>query len=206
MATPDAPSLTERKRVLARQRIVQAADELFAAQGFEKVSVTDIASSADVGRSTFFRYFGDKAEVVFAREQEMLEAISELAAHDPAGAARTAAEAIEQLRPIALELCEMASVNGDGYALHYELIEKHIELRARDALKTQLIGERLSEVLVARGTDASIAVFAGQVALACCQTGRRRAKNAQALTVETRAAFDQALALGAVTPGASRPH
>ena len=206
METPDATSLIERKRMLARQRIVQAADELFAAKGFEGVSVTDIARSADVGRSTFFRYFGDKAEVVFAREQEMLDAITELAAHGPALAARTPAEAIEQLRPIVLELCERASVNSNGYALHYELIEKHLELRARDALKTQLIGERLSEVLISRGTDASIAVFAGQIALACCQTGRERAKNPQALTVETRAAFDQALALGTVTSGAPRRH
>lgn len=189
-------SLTERKRRHARQRIIEAADELFAANGFDNVSVTDIAARAEVGRTTFFRYFGDKAEVVFAREQEILETITDQAGGDSVGAAVTLAEAIDQLRPIVLDLCDRLSANAKGYALHYELIEKHSELRERDALKTQRIAHQLSALLIARGTDEPTAVLAGQIALACCQAAQHRAKTARTLTAETRSAFDQVASLG----------
>lgn len=193
---PAASSLTERKRRFVQQRIIEAADELFAANGFDNVSVTDIAARAEVGRTTFFRYFGDKAEVVFAREQEILDAITDLAARDSVGAALTLAEAISQLRPIVLALCDRLSANVVGYSLHYRLIEKHIELRERAALKTQRIADELSALLIARGTEESTAVFAGQIALACCQAAQHRAKTARTLTAATRSAFDQVASLG----------
>jgi AcrR family transcriptional regulator len=185
----------ERKRRLVQQRIIDAADELFAAKGFDNVSVTDIAARADVGRSTFFRYFGDKVEVVFAHEEEILARITQFAEHESVGRAHTAAEAIAQLRPLVIAVCEQANANIDGYALHYQLIEEHVELRARDALKTQLIADELTRVLVGRGTAEEIAVFAGQIALACYWTARRRASSASRLSVETEAAFDQVATL-----------
>jgi AcrR family transcriptional regulator len=192
---PAVESLRERKRRQVQQRIVEAADELFAANGFNNVSVTDIAARADVGRTTFFRYFGDKAEVVFAHEEEMLERITRFAASESVGPAHTPAEAVEQLRTIVVALCDYARDNIDGYALHYELVEKHLELRAHDALKTQLIADRFTRLLVGRGTSEPTAVFASQVALACYQIARRRARSASQLGTETQAAFDQLAAL-----------
>jgi AcrR family transcriptional regulator len=192
---PAVESLRQRKRRLVQQRIVEAADELFAERGFDSVSVTDIAARADVGRTTFFRYFGDKAEVVFAHEEEMLEQITQVAANESVAPADTAAEAVEQLRSIVVALCDYASENIDGYALHYELVEKHLELRAHDALKTQLIADRFAELLVGRGTSEPTAVFASQVALACYQTARRRATSPSRLGAETHVAFDQLAAL-----------
>ncbi|WP_213815519.1 TetR/AcrR family transcriptional regulator [Glaciihabitans sp. dw_435] len=184
-------SLTVRKKRRAQQSIVEAAEELFSAHGFENVSVTDIAARAEVGRTTFFRYFGDKAEVVFAHEQQMLDTITEMASRKSVETARTPAEAIDQLQPIVLELCTKASANAAAYALHYELIAKHPELRARDALKNQLIADTLSQLLVARGTEESVAIFAAQIALACAQTGRRQTNNPHTLVADTRAAFEQ---------------
>lgn len=193
-AAPD--SLTARKRRHVQQRIIEAAHELFAANGFDNVSVTDIAAQADVGRTTFFRYFGDKAEVVFAREQEILDAITDHTARDSAAAAVTLAEAIGQLRPIVLDLCDRLSANVEAFSLHYQLIEKHTELRERDALKTQRIAEELSTLLITRGTDESTAILASQIALACCLTAQRRAKPGRTLTADTRSAFDQVTSLG----------
>src|SRR6266576_5880545 len=59
-------SLTDRKRRRAMEAIRRAALELFDERGFDAVSVTDIAERAEVGRTTFFRYFGDKQEVMFS--------------------------------------------------------------------------------------------------------------------------------------------
>src|SRR3984885_3221466 len=110
--TPPLP-LVERKRRQARQRIVQAAEELFLARGFDNVSVSDIAERAEVGRTTFFRYFGDKQEVAFAKGEELLETIA-AADGDDAAAPLSATEAIEQLCPIVLALS--AQVTADPEA------------------------------------------------------------------------------------------
>ncbi|MGC5167955.1 TetR/AcrR family transcriptional regulator [Luteimicrobium sp. DT211] len=179
-----------------QQRLLEAADELFSARGFDNVSVTDIAARAEVGRTTFFRYFGDKQEVVFAKQQQMLDAIARAGEDTSVGAATTATDALEQLRPIVLGLCEMATANLDSYSRHLLLLEEHVDLRGRDALKVQEIAAALCAVLIARGTAEGVAAFASQVALACYQTGKGRSAAPSSLRDETSAAFDEALALG----------
>jgi len=194
--TSTPTSLVERKQRLVRERIVEAAAELFHARGFDNVSVSDIAAHAEVGRTTFFRYFGDKSEVLFAKEQEMLDVILMAAEEASVTTATTATEAVEQLRPIVLDLCERATTDPEGYARRSLLLEQHPELRARDAVKQQQMSDRLTEVLVGRGTDEATAVLAAQISLACYQTARRRAETAGALTAAARVAFEQALGLG----------
>jgi AcrR family transcriptional regulator len=49
----------------AAQRLALAALELFAERGYEDTTVTDIAQRAGLTRSTFFRHFQDKREVLF---------------------------------------------------------------------------------------------------------------------------------------------
>jgi AcrR family transcriptional regulator len=193
--TPSLP-LVERKRRQARQRIIQAAQELFLERGFDGVSVGDIAERAEVGRTTFFRYFGDKQEVVFAEEQELLETIAAAGQAEGTAAARSATEAVEQLRPIVLALCAQAASDPEAYARHFQLIEQHPELRARDAMKMQQIADKLSDLLIHRGSDEATALFAAQIALACYQTARRLGNNPHTLVGETRAAFKRALTLG----------
>src|SRR5215470_3216838 len=150
--TPPLP-LVERKRRQARQRIIQAAEELFLARGFDDVSVGDIAERAEVGRTTFFRHFGDKQEVVFAKEQELLQTIAAAGQADDTAAARSAAEAVKQLRPIILALCAQATADPEAYTRHFQLIGQHPELRARDAAKMQQIADKLSDLLIHRGSD-----------------------------------------------------
>jgi AcrR family transcriptional regulator len=192
--------LVERKRRQARQRIIQAAQELFLARGFDEVSVGDIAERAEVGRTTFFRHFGDKQEVVFAREQELLDTIAAGQAEDTA-TPRNATEAVAQLRPILLALCAQATADPEAYARHFQLIDQHPELRARDAVKMQQIADKLSDLLIHRGSDEATARLAGQVALACYQTAKRLGNNPHTLVAETQAAFRQVLTLGPGTSG-----
>jgi AcrR family transcriptional regulator len=188
--------LVERKRRRARQRILNAADELFLAHGFDKVSVSEIAERAEVGRTTFFRYFGDKQEVVFAKQQALLDTIAAARDGDAPAVAQTATEAVEQLRPVVLDLCAQVTADPEGYARHCELLDQHQELRARDALKMQQIADTLNDLLTHRGCDEAIARLAAEIALACYQTPRHLGNDPETLVDETRAAFEHVLTLG----------
>lgn len=68
-AGPENPSgprmgLRAKHKERTRNAIRQAAMELFAAQGYSKTTVEQIAEAAQVSHTTFFRYFGSKEQVV----------------------------------------------------------------------------------------------------------------------------------------------
>src|SRR5690349_23841336 len=73
--------------------VVAAALELFERQGFEATSVEQIAQAAGVSRSTFFRQFGGKDDVVFADHELLLDRIREFLAGDHADPWRAVCEA-----------------------------------------------------------------------------------------------------------------
>lgn len=187
--------LVERKQRQARQRIVKAAEELFLERGFDAVTVGDIAERAEVGRTTFFRLFGDKQEVVFARQQELLDTIAAAARHDGT-AAKTLADAVEQLRPVVLELLTLAVSDPQGYTRHFQLVAQHPELIDRDAVKTQQIARKLGDLLVHRGCDEATAMLASQVAIACYRAAKSLDDDPGTLVERTRASFGRVLTLG----------
>lgn len=63
---PFEPSRRERKKDETRERITQAAMDLFTERGFEATTVDDIAARADVAKGTFFNYFPRKEAVLDA--------------------------------------------------------------------------------------------------------------------------------------------
>ncbi|MFI7487985.1 TetR family transcriptional regulator [Micromonospora echinaurantiaca] len=60
---PDV-SLAERKRQLVSNELTEAALQLLARNGFDVVTIDEIAATAGVSRRTFFRYFASKEDVV----------------------------------------------------------------------------------------------------------------------------------------------
>jgi AcrR family transcriptional regulator len=62
----EALSLRERNRDRARAAIVESALELFAARGFDDVSVADVAARAEVSPATVARYFPAKELILFS--------------------------------------------------------------------------------------------------------------------------------------------
>jgi AcrR family transcriptional regulator len=64
-------SLRERTRAAMRAEVSAVAFRLFAEQGFDKTTVDQIAAEAGLSRTTFFRYFGSKEEVVLGRFAEV---------------------------------------------------------------------------------------------------------------------------------------
>ena len=83
----------------ARERLIDAAFDLFVERGFEQTTVDDIAERAGVGRTTFFRSFGSKEQVIFPDHDRILAAIRErLSASTP----RTAVAAISEAARLVL--------------------------------------------------------------------------------------------------------
>jgi AcrR family transcriptional regulator len=58
--------LRERKKRQTRQLLTDTARRLFAAHGFENVSVSEIARVADVSEATVFNYFPTKEDLVYS--------------------------------------------------------------------------------------------------------------------------------------------
>ncbi|WP_327097570.1 TetR family transcriptional regulator [Nocardia vinacea] len=60
-------TLRERTRAAMRDEVSEVAFRLFSEQGFDNTTVEQIAAEAGLSRTTFFRYFGTKEELVLGR-------------------------------------------------------------------------------------------------------------------------------------------
>jgi len=69
--TPDT------QRGPARDRLVSAAFDLFDEGGYEQTTVDDIAERARTGRTTFFRTFRSKEDVIFPDHERLLASVRE---------------------------------------------------------------------------------------------------------------------------------
>ncbi|MEU6430614.1 helix-turn-helix domain-containing protein [Microbispora sp. NPDC046973] len=185
------PSLRERKQQRARDEIVEAAYALFAERGYAAVTVADIAERAEVGRTTFFRYFGDKQEVVFANEQDWLDDIGRRHRELRPDRPPSLAEALSLLRATTEAVCEQVTRDPRRYAERERLIAGNPELGDRAARKQRRLAESLSEILREQGASAETAALAPRVALACYIAGREVAgADPAALRPNVAAAFD----------------
>ncbi len=64
--------MTDSAAPSSRTAVVAAAIDLFVEHGYDQTSVEQIAQAAGVSRSTFFRQFGGKEDVVFADHEVLL--------------------------------------------------------------------------------------------------------------------------------------
>jgi AcrR family transcriptional regulator len=69
--------LRERKKRQTRAAIADAALRLFAAHGFDAVTVADVARAAEVSEKTVFNYFPAKEDLVLHRGEERRAALIE---------------------------------------------------------------------------------------------------------------------------------
>ena len=82
-----------RPAALPRVAVADVAVRMFAELGFQATSATAIAEAAGVSRSTFFRHFRSKEDVIFADHDELLESIAEFFAREHADPYRAVCEA-----------------------------------------------------------------------------------------------------------------
>ena len=59
----------------ARERLAQAAFDLFKERGYDDTTVDDIAERAGLGRATFFRNYRSKEDVIFPDHDRLLEQV-----------------------------------------------------------------------------------------------------------------------------------
>ncbi|MEV1167033.1 TetR family transcriptional regulator [Nonomuraea sp. NPDC049784] len=186
-------SLRRRKQRRARDAIIEAALTLFAERGFERVTVTDIAERAEVGRATFFRYFGDKQEVVFADEGEpgaFLGEVEQIPAEGPIGGSMP--RHWSSVRAVVFSYVAQLTAEPDAYERHERLVASHPELTARSIAKQRRYADVLKDLLTSRGADRETAAVAAEAGLAAFYAGRTIAGAApERLPQAVETAFDR---------------
>ena len=76
-------SVRERKKLATRERIRDAAADLFTRHGYGAATMRQIARRAHVGLGTLFNYAEDKRDLVFLIFNEELNAITDVALAAP---------------------------------------------------------------------------------------------------------------------------
>jgi AcrR family transcriptional regulator len=137
--------------------------ELYLERGYEQTTVADIAERAGLTARTFFRYFADKREVLFAGSVALQERL--VAALDEAPGSASPMEAV------AAALDAAAAVLGqhrDFSRQRQQVIAGNLELRERELIKMASLAVALADGLRRRGVsepDASLAAEAGVAVL-----------------------------------------
>jgi len=83
---PTDVGLREQKKRQTQRELQRAALDLVAARGFDHVTIDDIAAAADVSKTTFYRYFATKEDVLLGNRAEKLELLRIVLAAQPADA------------------------------------------------------------------------------------------------------------------------
>jgi AcrR family transcriptional regulator len=149
----------------ALERLHVAAIALFAERGYDATTAVEIAERAGLAKSTFFRLFPDKREVLFLGQ----EALNGLLA----GAITDAPPRATPLEAVGAALEATGAVFGPqrwkAVRRRQAIIDAHPELRERELLKRAAMTDAMAAALRGRGvTDpvASLAAELGDLALA----------------------------------------
>ncbi len=108
--------LRERKRAATRLAISNVATRMFEQRGFEQVTVAEIAAAAEVSVKTVFNYFGNKEELFFDREEELLAGILRtLRERGPRVSPTAAMRPLLLDRPLPLAECDWSDLRTELY-------------------------------------------------------------------------------------------
>ena len=143
----------------ARERLVVAAVDLFTEQGYDATTVAQIAERAGVTKSTFFRHFADKRELLVAGQETLSQLLAEGIAEAPTGATPLEAVAAGLVRASSA----MGALNRDLGPRLKAAVAASTELQERDALKTVSLAAAMKTALVVRGVPDPTAALAGEL-------------------------------------------
>ncbi|MCR6483182.1 TetR/AcrR family transcriptional regulator [Amycolatopsis sp. OK19-0408] len=151
----------------ARERLVVAAVDLFTEQGYDATTVAEIAERAGVTRSTFFRHFADKREVLVAGQETLSTLLAEGIADAPAGAGPLQAVAAGLERASGA----MGPANRELGPRIKAAVAASTELQERDALKSVGLAAAMTAALTARGVPDPVAHLAAELGVLAFKRG-----------------------------------
>jgi TetR/AcrR family transcriptional regulator, cholesterol catabolism regulator len=105
-----APTLRERKKRATRERLLDAAEELFVERGYDATTMDEIAARADVSRATAFNYLPRKDGFLFAWAAARREQVAQLLAREEDEAVGTA----DRIRHALMTLCDLVEANAES--------------------------------------------------------------------------------------------
>jgi AcrR family transcriptional regulator len=151
----------------ARERIVLAAVDLFTEQGYDDTTVAQIAERAGLTKSTFFRHFPDKRELLAAGQETLSLLLAEGIADAPDGASPLEAVAAGLERAAS----EMGPMNRELGPRIKAAVAASAELQERAVLKNVGLAAAMSEALVARGVADPVAHLAAELGVLAFKRG-----------------------------------
>jgi AcrR family transcriptional regulator len=143
----------------ARERLVRAALDLFTEQGYDATTVNEIADRAGLTKTTFFRHFPDKREVLFAGQGVHSRLLADTIAQAPSEV--TPLEAVGA----ALDAIT-ATFTEDRREFNARLqpvIVDNTELRERAVFKRVGLAEAMTRALRQRGVPEPTAGLAAEL-------------------------------------------
>jgi AcrR family transcriptional regulator len=154
----------------ARERLERAALALFTERGYDATTVAEIADRADLTKSTFFRHFADKREVLFGGQDILAQLFSDAIAAAPPSAS------IAGCLAAALESAAVAFTpdRHDLAPQRRAVIAANSELQERELLKRARLGSVIAGALRTRGADDITATLAAQIGVLAFSTAYAR--------------------------------
>lgn len=144
-----------------RERLERAAIELFSEQGYNETTVEQIAAGAGLARSTFFRHFGDKREILFGGQDGLAARLAE--GIEKAPSKQTALEAIETAFTDVAEIW-FTPERRDLAPRRISVIESNPDLAERELLKRRGITNAITGALRSRGIEEPFTTVAAELA------------------------------------------
>ncbi len=146
-------------------RLYRAAMELIFERGYDQVTVAEIAEHAGLKKRSFFRYFADKREVLFAGSADFEHAIVE--------AVRQAPAAVTPIDAVTIALAEAGTglANwGEPVRQRQRIIASSAELRERELIKMDALTTVVAGALRHRGAEDLTATLVAQAGVAAFMT------------------------------------
>ena len=151
----------------ATERLVVAAVDLFTEQGYDATTVAQIAERAGVTKSTFFRHFSDKRELLVAGQETLSRLLADGITEAPAGATPLEAVAAGLERASGA----MGPANRDLGPRLKAAVAASTELQERDALKSVGMATAMTAALDARGVPGPTAHLAAELGVLAFKQG-----------------------------------
>jgi AcrR family transcriptional regulator len=145
----------------AKSRLERAALELYGDGGFEQTTVAEIAKRAGLTERTFFRYFSDKREVLFAGADRLKSLLVDEVTEAPASA--TPIEAVAGALEVAASVLQD---NREFAQRRQNAITTNAELQERELIKLASLASAMAEALRERGVPEPTASLTGEAGIA----------------------------------------